>query len=203
MADTLRIALIDDDEHLLEALSLLLLSKGMDAVAFGGARDFLDALDRAETFDCLVSDVRMPRITGIELIEELAKRGSKIPAILITGRGDIDMAVAAMKLGAFDFMEKPYDEARLLASIEKAVTKRSDSQTDSPEVQALREKFDSLTPRQRQVMQLAAQGHSSKEIARLLEISDRTVENHRAWLMDRMGARNLADLVRMALLLDA
>jgi two-component system response regulator FixJ len=200
MADTLRIALIDDDEHVLEALRLLLLSKDMAPAAFASAKDFLAALDRAESFDCLVTDVRMPRMSGIELVEELNTRSVKIPAIIITGKGDIDMAVGAMKLGAVDFMEKPYNEARLLASIDKAVN-RKDPRDDTPEVLALREKYDALTPRQRQVMQLAAQGLSSKEIARLLEISDRTVENHRAWLMDKMGARNLAELVRMAILL--
>ncbi len=201
MADTLRIALIDDDEHVLEALRLLLLSKDMDPAPFASAKDFIAALDRAEAFDCLVTDVRMPRMGGLELVEELNKRGAKIPAILITGKGDIDMAVDAMKLGALDFMEKPYDEARLLASIDKAVSRKA-TRDETPEMQALREKYDALTPRQRQVMQLAAQGLSSKEIARLLEISDRTVENHRAWLMDRMGARNLAELVRMAILLS-
>jgi FixJ family two-component response regulator len=141
----------------------------------------------------------MPGISGLELVRQLNARGLMTPIILITGHGDIDMAVAAIKLGAFNFIEKPFDEHRLLASIHEAVEQGRWRTNDAAELEKIQSRFNSLSHRQRQVMELAVAGLSSKEIGARLKISSKTVENHRAWLMERIGARNLAELVRMAM----
>jgi len=140
-----------------------------------------------------------PGVSGLDLVRHLTKRAFNSPIILITGHGDIDMAVSAIKIGAFDFIEKPFDEARLLASIRNAVEQNRKRMTDTVELEQLRTRFNSLSARQRQVMELVAAGLSSKEIARRLGISAKTVENHRAWVMERLGTRNLAELVRVAM----
>ena len=141
-------------------------------------------------------------MSGLELIDRLAVRGVRSPVILITGHGDVDMAVKAMKAGAFDFVEKPFDETHLLESIRNSLERNRKQARDTAEMDELRNKFGALSARQRQVMELAASGLSSKEIARQLEISAKTVENHRAWVMERIGARNLAELVRMAIKIE-
>ena len=157
------------------------------------------AVDRSAQFDCVVSDVRMPGMSGLDLVGHLNARGFARPIILITGHGDVDMAVAAIKIGAFDFIEKPFDENRLLASIRNALEQGREQRSNAAELEQLQSKFNSLSLRQRQVMELAVAGLSSKEIGMRLKISSKTVENHRAWVMERIGARNLAELVRMAM----
>ena len=199
MADPIRIALIDDDEAVLDSLALYLGRQDVAASGFTTTEGFLAALDRPEPFDCVVSDVRLPGMSGLDLVRLLVERRLAALIILITGHGDIDMAVSAIKIGAFDFIEKPFDEARLLASIRNAVEKSRQSASDAAEIERLQSRFDSLSGRQRQVMELTVAGLSNKEIAQQLEISTKTVENHRAWVMERIGARNLADLVRMAM----
>ena len=202
MNDPVRIALIDDDAAVLDSLRLYLLRQNLDTSCFSSAEGFLSSLDNAARFDCVVSDVRMPGMSGLELIERLAVRGVRWPVILITGHGDVDMAVKAMKAGAFDFVEKPFDETHLLESIRNSLESNRKQALDTAEMDDLRNKFGALSARQRQVMELAANGLSSKEIARQLEISAKTVENHRAWVMERIGARNLAELVRMAIKIE-
>jgi two-component system response regulator FixJ len=199
MADLIHIALIDDDEAVLDSLALYLGRHDVKASRFKRTEDFLAALDRALAFDCVVSDVRLPGMSGLDLVRTLDERRFARPIILITGHGDIDMAVSAIKIGAFDFIEKPFDEARLLASIRNAVEKSRQSASDAAEIERIQSRFDSLSARQRQVMELTVAGLSNKEIALRLDISAKTVENHRAWVMERIGARNLADLVRMAM----
>jgi len=199
MPDPIRIALIDDDEAVLDSLALYLGRQDVAASGFTTTEGFLAALDRPEPFDCVVSDVRLPGMSGLDLVRLLVERRLAAPIILITGHGDIDMAVSAIRAGAFDFIEKPFDEARLLASIRNAVEKSRQSASDAAEIERLQSRFDSLSGRQRQVMELTVAGLSNKEIAQQLEISTKTVENHRAWVMERIGARNLADLVRMAM----
>jgi FixJ family two-component response regulator len=198
MSDPIRLALIDDDEAVLDALRHYLGRHDIETSCFKTASDFLTALDRRAQFDCIVSDVRMPRMSGLELAERLNERSYARPVILITGHGDVDMAVTAMKNRAFDFIEKPFDEVRLLASIQRAVEKGRRSEGSAVELETLQSRFNALSLRQRQVMELAAEGLSSKEIGIRLKISPKTVENHRSWVMERMGARNLADLIRMA-----
>jgi two-component system response regulator FixJ len=199
MTDRVHIALIDDDPAVLDSLALYLARQEVMTSCFSDAETFLRAIDNSTEFDCIVSDVRMPGVSGLDLVRHLTKRAFNSPIILITGHGDIDMAVSAIKIGAFDFIEKPFDEARLLASIRNAVEQNRQRMTDTVELEQLRTRFNSLSARQRQVMELVAAGLSSKEIARRLGISAKTVENHRAWVMERLGTRNLAELVRVAM----
>jgi len=199
MADAIHIALIDDDEAVLDSLRLYFARQELKTSCFNAVDEFLMALDRSVQFDCVVSDVRMPGVSGLDLVGQLNARGFIRPIILITGHGDVDMAVAAIKIGAFDFIEKPFDENRLLASIRNAVAQGRLQMSDAAELEQLQSRFNSLTLRQRQVMELAVAGLSSKEIGRQLKISSKTVENHRAWVMERIGARNLAELVRKAM----
>jgi two-component system response regulator FixJ len=199
MPDPIHIALIDDDEAVLDSLALYLARQDVKASGFKATEDFLAALDRSTSFDCVVSDVRLPGMSGLDLVRLLVERRFAAPIILITGHGDIDMAVSAIKIGAFDFIEKPFDEARLLASIRNAVEKSRQQASDAAALEQLRSRFDALSARQHQVMELTVAGLSNKEIALQLDISTKTVENHRAWVMERIGARNLADLVRMAM----
>src|SRR4029077_2837212 len=134
------------------------------------------AIERGEQFDCVVSDVRMPGMSGLKLVHHLKGQNLVLPMILITGHGDVDMAVAAIKVGAFDFIEKPFDEARLLASIRNAVERGRQRETDASEVEKLQSRFNTLSTRQRQVMELAVSGLSNKEIGSRLKISPKTVE---------------------------
>jgi two-component system response regulator FixJ len=199
MADAIHIALIDDDAAVLDSLQLYFARQQLRTSCFQTTEAFLATVDRAAQFDCVVSDVCMPSVSGLDLVRLLNARGFKRPIILITGHGDIDMAVSAIKIGAFDFIEKPFDENRLLASILNAVEKARQQSSDSVELEKLHTRFNSLSTRQRQVMELAVAGLSNKEIGLKLQISSKTVENHRAWVMERIGARNLAELVRLAM----
>jgi two-component system response regulator FixJ len=199
MSSLLNIAIIDDDAAVLDSLRLYFNGQGHATACFATAQEFVGALDRGDRFDCVVSDVRMPGLSGIELVRRLRTGGHATPIILITGHGDVDMAVAAIKVGAFDFIEKPFDESRLLASIRDAVEKDHDAENERIELEKLRARFETLSQRQRQVMELAVQGFSNKEIGSRLKISPKTVENHRAWVMERIGARNIAELVRIAM----
>jgi two-component system response regulator FixJ len=199
VTELIHIALIDDDEAVLDSLRLYFARQDVETTCFPAAKDFLAAIGRAQRFDCIVSDVRMPGMSGLELVHQLKAQDVGVPIILITGHGDVDMAVAAIKVGAFDFIEKPFDEARLLASIRNAVEKCRQRETDASEVEKLQSRFNTLSTRQRQVMELAVSGLSNKEIGSQLNISPKTVENHRAWVMERIGARNIAELVRIAM----
>jgi two-component system, LuxR family, response regulator FixJ len=202
MTDDIRVALIDDDPAVLDSLRLYLGRKGIGVSCFSTADDFLSGDGFQRSFDCVVTDVRMPGLSGIDLVRKMAEVGRHIPIVLITAHGDVEMAVAAIKCGAFDFIEKPFDERRLFDSIQHAVSHAREIGDDSSDLQQLRTRAESLTERQREVMELAATGLSNKEIALRLQISPRTVESHRAWMMERMQARNLADLIRKVIQLD-
>lgn len=193
------IALVDDDGAVLDSLSLYLVSKGYQVRCLTSAAALLDALDTRLAVDCIVSDVRMPGLSGIDLHRTLVARGSRCPLILITGHGDIETAVAAIKAGAYDFLQKPFDEQRLVSAIENAVSQSNKELVDVQELSELEAKVAELSERQHQVMMLAVQGCTNKEIARQLEISVRTVESYRSWVMERTGARNLAELVRISM----
>ena len=198
----LHIALIDDDAAVLDSLRLYFSRQEIDTAVFSEAGVFLGAVREGARFDCVVSDVRMPGLDGLDLVRRLKADNISAPIILITGHGDIDMAVAAIKIGAFDFIEKPFDEARLLTSIRNAVDQSGPGDIDDRQLAELRARADTLSARQRQVMELAVKGFSNKEIGAQLNISPKTVENHRAWVMERIGARNIADLVRIAMTIE-
>lgn len=194
------IALVDDDAAVLDSLRMTLVNRGMQVECFSSAEAFLA---RAEApWDCIVSDVRMPGLSGLELQDELHRRGAVSPLILITGHGDVAMAVQAIKAGAFEFIEKPFDHELLLDAIHRAVESRNRERTDQEKVAEWAARARELSLRQRQVMALVAAGLSNKEIALELGLSPRTVENYRAWVMERMGAKNLAELVRMVVVLE-
>ena len=175
--------------------------RGIETACFASAEAFLERCDTLAP-QCVVSDVRMPGLSGIDLQHELIRRGSPVPLILITGHGDIAMAVEAVKLGAFDFLEKPFDDQRLADAIGAAIARSAAVTTRQGERAQFAARAAELSHRQRQVMRLVAKGLSNKEIAQRLEISPRTVENYRSWVMERMGAGNLAELVRMVVLLE-
>jgi two-component system, LuxR family, response regulator FixJ len=196
------VALIDDDAAVLDSLRMTLRKRGIEVACFASAEDFLAGFDALD-LRCIVSDVRMPGLSGIDLQHELIRRGSTAPLILITGHGDIAMAVDTIKLGAFDFIEKPFEDQRLAESIRKALARADLARTRQGERAAVIARATELSHRQRQVMALVAKGRSNKEIAIELAISPRTVENYRAWVMEKMGATNLAELVRMTVLLES
>jgi two-component system response regulator FixJ len=196
------VALIDDDEAILRSLGMLLESRGIAIRAYPSAESFLKAA-AAEPPQCVVSDIRMPGMSGMELQQELKKRDCAVPIILITGHGDIAMAVQAIKQGAFDFIEKPFDDERLIASISQAIESGHRLRIEQSERSVLVSRAAELSPRQIEVMHLVAEGFSNKEIAHRLDISPRTVENYRAWVMEKMDANNLADLVRKVIALKS
>lgn len=202
MADKLRIALIEDDDAVRDALRLFLERKGAEVTCFSAAEPFMAASNAAVPFDCAVADVRMPDISGMELAKWNTARQTHPPIILITAHGDVPMAVEAMKLGAAGFLEKPFGEEKLWENVEAAIISVKDGRPAADQTDDLRARAAALSERQREVMKLAAAGLSNKEIALRLKISPRTVEIHRAWMMERMQARNLADLVRMVTMLQ-
>lgn len=195
------VAIVEDDEAVLHSLRLLLEARGMEVVCHASAESFL-ASAGAQLPSCVVTDVRMPGMSGLELQRELKRRNLTMPIILITGHGDIAMAVAAVKAGAADFIEKPFDDEQLVASISAAVSSGEERRIEAARRSQLKERMAELSSRQREVMQLVAEGLSNKEIAARLGISPRTVENYRAWVMERMGAANVAELVRMVMQLE-
>jgi len=199
-APPLTVHVVDDDEPLRRALSLLLESSGRVVRAHASAEDFLQTLD-VETTGCVVADVRMPGMNGLELQQALAQRGADIPVIVITGHGDVPMAVQALKAGALDFLQKPFGEEQFLDSVGAAMDRAERTRGERDTARTLRERAALLTPREREVMQLVVEGSGNQAIAEALGISIRTVEAHRAAVMAKMQASRVSDLVRMALTL--
>ena len=179
MSDKVAVALIDDDEAILDSVYNFLRRRGFAVTCFRAAKPFLTALEAGQVFDCVVSDVMMPGMTGVELQRVLTKRAPRMPLIVITGHGDIDMAVSAIKAGALDFIEKPIDDRRLASGIAEAVRRNRDELEEHRQSAGLAKRYTELSDRQRQVMDLAVQGQSNKEIAAQLGISPRTVEHYR------------------------
>ena len=190
--------IVDDDEAVRSSLRLLLKSVGLVPTALGSAREFLDKYDPAQP-GCLVLDVRMPGMSGIELQETLNRQGAVIPVIFITGHGDVPMAVEAMQAGAFDFLQKPFRDQDLIDRIQRALEKDRVSRSELNERSFIRERLESLTPREREVLTLVTSGKPNKIMAADLGVSQRTVEIHRARVMEKMGASSLAQLVRMTM----
>jgi len=189
---------VDDDAAVRDALKFLLRSVGHAAEAFASATDFLDAY-RDDRPGCLVLDIRMPGMSGLELQEQLVQRRSILPIIFITGHGDVPMAVEAMQAGAMDFIQKPFRDQDLLDRINQALEKDVKNREALGELNLIRERLASLTPREREVMDMVVHGKANKVIAGDLSLSQRTVEIHRARVMEKMQASSLAHLVRMVL----
>ncbi|MGE5201285.1 MAG: response regulator FixJ [Acidobacteriota bacterium] len=197
MAAESTVHIVDDDEAVRDSLSALLESMGFTVATYDSAEAFLAA--PAASGSCIVVDVRMPGMGGLELQEEIARRGSRIPVIVMTGHADVSLAVRAMKAGAFDFVEKPFDETALVGAIRRACDLGREVARSVAAGTALRERLALLTPREREVLDALVAGKANKIIAYELSISPRTVEIHRARVMEKMQARTLADLVRMTL----
>lgn len=190
--------IVDDDTAVRDALKFLLRSVGHPVEAFASAQDFLDAY-RDDRPGCLVLDIRMPGMSGLELQEKLVERRSIVPIIFITGHGDVPMAVEAMQAGAMDFIQKPFRDQDLLDRINQALEKDATNRAALGELNVIRERLASLTPREREVMDLVVHGKANKVIAGDLDLSQRTVEIHRARVMEKMQASSLAHLVRMVI----
>ncbi|MET0273140.1 MAG: response regulator FixJ [Phenylobacterium sp.] len=190
---------IDDDEAMRDSLCFLLETSSLRARAYESAVQFLEQADDLAP-GCIVTDVRMPEMSGLELVRRLKERGVPHPMIVITGHGDVPLAVEAMKAGAVDFLEKPFEEEALLRAIRSALAKGALSAADEAERQRLRDIFDALSPREQEVLQGVVDGKLNKVIAFELGISPRTVEVYRANVMSKTGARGLSELVRMVLL---
>jgi FixJ family two-component response regulator len=196
MDDNQKVFIVDDDEGVRDGLSLLLDTVNQPCELFSDACEFLDAYD-GNQHGCLVLDIRMPRMTGLELQKRLIEMGSKLPVIFITGHGDIPMAVEAMRQGAMDFIRKPFREHDLLDRINEALRLDDTENRRALNRQSLLDKLAALTRRERDVFERVADGEMNKVIAAELGISERTVEVHRGQVMKKLEARTLAQLVRM------
>jgi two-component system, LuxR family, response regulator FixJ len=194
--------IIDDDDALRDSLSFLLSSAGIEATTYDSAAAYLNNARRGAS-GCIVTDVRMPGVSGIDLLRKLKSDGSSVPVIIMTGHGDIPLAVEAMKLGAFDFLEKPFDDDALLTSVRAALGHREKHSMQKEERKHIEERLALLSARERQVLDGLVGGQANKVIAYELGISPRTVEIYRANVMTKMQANSLSDLVRMALISGA
>jgi FixJ family two-component response regulator len=192
------IFIVDDDAAVRDALKLLLRSVGQAVEAYGSAQEFLDAYSEDRP-GCLVLDIRMPGMSGLELQQKLNERHSILPIIFITGHGDVPMAVEAMQAGAVDFIQKPFRDQDLIDRINQALDKDANNRLALGERNDIRRRLDTLTPREREVLDLVVHGKANKVIAGDLKLSQRTVEIHRARVMEKMQASSLAHLVRMVL----
>jgi FixJ family two-component response regulator len=193
------IHVVDDDELVRGALSNLLRAAGYAVRVHASAHEFLASAPE-DSPGCIVLDVLMPGLNGLELQADLARRGAAMPVIIVSAHGDVPMTVSAMKAGAVDFLTKPVDKVRLLSAIKEALSRAAVS-PDTPNLQALRKRYEALSPRELEIYRRVAAGLLNKQIADELGTSERTVKTHRARLMEKMQARTLADLVQMAVLL--
>lgn len=194
------IHLVDDNEAFRRSTAWLLEAADFSVRDYSGGHEFLVAFERMRdephAMSCIVSDIRMPGMSGIELHEELRRRDCPLPLIYITAHGDVPLAVEAMRKGAIDFIEKPFDEQTLVSAIQRALSRDEEAPARNPDAT---KKLAQLTPRERQVMELVVAGKLNKIVADELGISIKTVELHRANMMGKLGVRNLPDLVRLAM----
>jgi len=198
MAHRGKVYVIDDDEAMRDSLEFLLGASDFDVTLFESAQHFLDALPGVD-FGCVVSDIRMPGIDGIELLKRLKADRGMLPVLIMTGHGDVPLAVEAMKLGAVDFLEKPFEDDRLIGMIDIALKQAESGARSEAAALDIAARIESLSPRERQVMGGLVAGLSNKMIAREYDISPRTIEVYRANVMTKMQAGSLSELVRLAL----
>jgi len=196
------IYVVDDDAAVRTAIRLLLRSANLMVEAYGSADEFLSHFD-PETHGCIVLDVRMPRLNGLELQEKLNDMNVITPIIFITGHGDVPMAVEVMQMGAVDFIQKPFKDQDLLNRLQAALARDLHMRRELTEREVIRGRLNDLTPREREVLKLVTEGRANKVIAGDLDLSQRTVEIHRARVMEKMHAKSLAHLVRMVIALEA
>ncbi len=190
--------LVDDDYSVRDSLSMLIESTGQAVKCFESAEEFLNGFD-PEQAGCLILDVRMPRMTGLELQEELARRDFSVPIIFISGHADVPDSSKAFRAGAVDYMEKPFDSETLLTRMQEAIRKDLETRVLNAEKRKIKKRLHTLTPREHEVMVLVVKGLSNKEAARQLNVSNRTVDVHRAKIMEKMDAEDLAELTVMAM----
>ena len=193
------IYVIDDDDAVRQSLEFLLRTAGHTVRGFESAKAFLEILPQLRS-GCIITDVRMPDISGIDLLRRVKEHDADIPVIVITGHGDISLAVEAMKLGAVDFLEKPFDDEQLLAAVRATLSQNADAAKRNADLAQVHDRLAALSNRERQVLEGLVAGSANKTIAFDLGISPRTVEIYRANLMTKMEANSLSDLVRMAMM---
>jgi len=198
MSSMPKVYVIDDDAAMRDSLNFLLDAANFEVALFETATNFLEVLPRLD-FGCVISDIRMPGIDGIELLRRMKLLDSRFPIVIITGHGDVPLAVEAMKLGAVDFLEKPFEDDRLIGIIEAAIRQTEPAAKDEAVTQDIAARIESLSPRERQVMDGLIAGLSNKMIARNYDISPRTIEVYRANVMTKMQAGSLSELVRLAM----
>jgi FixJ family two-component response regulator len=193
--------IVDDDASVRDSLRWLIESVQLKVLCFNSAQDFLDGYNNQQT-GCVVLDVRMPGISGLDLQEELRQKGFVLPVIIITGHADVPMAVRAFKSGVFDFIEKPFNDQHLIDRIQQAIEKSRSQKVNIQRQQEAANRLKKLSSRERQVLDCIVAGSSNKTMARELEISVKTIETHRANLMSKMKAGSISELVRIALLAE-
>jgi two-component system response regulator FixJ len=190
--------IVDDDTGVRTSIRVLLKSVGVASTPLASAQEFLKGFDPTQP-GCLILDIRMPGMSGMELQQELNLRGAIVPVIFITGHGDIPMAVEAMQHGAFDFLQKPFRDQDLIDRVQRAMARDRENRSALQEHGRIQARLESLTPREKEVLNLMTQGKQNKVMASDLGLSQRTVEIHRAHVMEKMGANSVAQLVRMVL----
>lgn len=196
MAETLAVHIVDDDAAVRDSLSLLLSVRGYRTASFASAEDFLAAV-RPEWTGCVLADIRMPGMSGLQMQRVLAERAIAMPVIVLTAHGDVDSARAAFKADAVDFLEKPFDDEALVEAIESAFGRERSRLTHVQGRDERTRLLDALTPREREVLRLVVRGEHNREVGERLGISPRTVEVHKARVMAKLGARTLAELIRI------
>lgn len=195
---TSTVFIVDDEEAVADSIAMLLGSVGLTTRTFRNAHSFLESY-RPEFAGCLILDVRMPRMSGLELQQELNRRRHTLPVIFMTGHGDVPMAVEAMRAGALDFLQKPFNDDELIRRVQRALEQDLRERELLRQREEIERRWNELTPREREIAERIVDGQANKTIAMDLEISERTVELHRARIMQKMGARALAQLVQMLL----
>lgn len=198
MASEPTVFIVDDDQAVRDSLQWLIQSVGLHVVTFPDALSFLDQVSEDQA-GCIVLDVRLPGMSGLELQQKLTVRGIRMPVIIVTGHGDVPMAVRAMKAGAMDFIEKPFSDQMLLDQVQKAIDIDARHRAERKVSKAILERLRSLSPREREVLERVVDGKVTREIAAELSLADKTVEAHRARVMEKMKAGSIAELVRLTL----